>query len=115
MSETFSRVARKPNGLLILVGIGVLGGVISVLNGITLIETMPSSQALLPAMLGVLGVAQVAVMLALLTMNSWAWYATVVVYSLSGVVEVATDDLFGALIAALIIFYVYTLREYYLD
>lgn len=114
MSGSLSRVTAKPNGILILVVIGIIGGIISILNGLALVGATPSSPAYLPGALALLGIAQILVVLALWTMDPRAWYATVVVYTVTGIFELVADDVFGALVAVLIVVYLYTLREHFL-
>lgn len=99
-----------PLGIYVIV---LLGGITSVLGFIPIFAIMAQGPFVLGLLLLVLNVAQLAVLVGLVRLRSWAFIWTLILYGLSALTSLFRADILGFLIALLIIAYLFSKAEYF--
>lgn len=101
---------QTPTGIWVIAGLGLIGAVLGLGTGVT---TVMAGE--LPLAVGVglvlLALAQAVTMLALVGLTPWAWYATLLLYGVSGALNATQADGLGVLASLVVVVYVAAQRD----
>ena len=101
---------ETPLGIWLVSILGFFGALVGLVAGIGLLAVSDVHVAVSVALV-VLALAQAITMLALVGLTPWAWYATVVLYTVQAGVSVVYDEFGGLVISLVVVAYVATRRE----
>jgi hypothetical protein len=101
---------ETPLGIWLVSILGFFGALVGLVTGIGLLAVSDVHVAVSVALV-VLALAQAITMLALVGLTPWAWYATVVLYTVQAGVSVVYDEFGGLVISLVVVAYVATRRE----
>jgi hypothetical protein len=110
MAPDYGDDPETPTGIWIIAGLGLVGAVLGLGAGVTAVAAGE-----LPAIAGaaLIGVAllQAVTMLALVGLTPWAWYATLLLYAVSGLLGLARADGGAVVVSLIVVAYVAAHRD----
>ncbi|MEF8827367.1 MAG: hypothetical protein V5A34_07840 [Halapricum sp.] len=108
----YSDDPETPTGIWIVAVVGILGAILGLLSGIGWFIADEFHVAFSVGIV-VLSLVQMLTMLALVGLTTWAWYATLVLYSLSAVLNLITGDGSAVVVSLVVVGYVASQGDLY--
>ena len=109
-TPNYGDAPETPKGIWGIATLGMIGAVISLFAGV---NGLLAGAISVPAggLLIALGIAQGITMLALVGLTLWAWYATILLYLLSGGINLLQGDGIGMVVSLTVVAYVGVHRD----